>query len=122
ADPADCSLQFDPLGTAKFNSSCDIAKGFIARAGISYETVAAEPGAVAQVRIGERVLPAFAGEGLSADDLKTKKAAWERDALTMLQAARYPSKADPAEVNHPLVVLIIVVLMVYGAMVYGPIA
>jgi hypothetical protein len=26
ADPADCSFQFNPVGTAKFTNSCDIAK------------------------------------------------------------------------------------------------
>ena len=36
ADPADCSFQFNPVGTAKFTNSCDIAKGALARASVDY--------------------------------------------------------------------------------------
>jgi MFS family permease len=39
-----------------------------------------------------------------------------------LKAAGYPTSANPAEINRPMVVLIIVILMVYVTMVYGPIA
>jgi hypothetical protein len=61
ADPAQCSFQFDPVGKAKFTSSCDIAKSLLAKRAIPYENQAAEPGSVAQMRIGERVLPSFDG-------------------------------------------------------------
>ena len=30
ADPATCRLQFNPVGTAKFTSSCDLAKAALA--------------------------------------------------------------------------------------------
>src|SRR5690606_6089649 len=33
ADPADCSLQFDPVGKTVFNKSCDVAKSYLAKAG-----------------------------------------------------------------------------------------
>ena len=55
AAPGDCSFQFDPVGRNRFDSqSCDIAKAFLAKAGVGYQTVAAEPGAVAEVRIARR--------------------------------------------------------------------
>src|SRR6202167_4751344 len=39
ADPAECSLQFDPIGKNKFDaSSCDIAKSYLAKAGVSYQS------------------------------------------------------------------------------------
>jgi MFS family permease len=44
ADPADCSLQFDPVGKASFVSSCDIAKSVLANAGVSYSNEAGPPG------------------------------------------------------------------------------
>jgi MFS family permease len=47
ADPASCSLQFDPVGKAQFASSCDIAKGYLTSAGVSYANQAAPAGAVA---------------------------------------------------------------------------
>ena len=52
ADPADCSLQFDLVGKAAFVSSCDIAKSFLANAGVSYENQAAPAGSIATVKIG----------------------------------------------------------------------
>ncbi len=37
-NPATCSVQFDPVGTAKFTSACDIAKSILVTKGISYST------------------------------------------------------------------------------------
>src|SRR5271154_6570845 len=53
ADPAQCSFQFDPIGKNKFDStSCDIAKSFLAKAGVSYTRIEAPSGSVAQIRSG----------------------------------------------------------------------
>ena len=41
ADPADCHLQFDPVGKTVFNTSCDVAKSYLAKAGVTYTNVAA---------------------------------------------------------------------------------
>ena len=41
ADPAGCSFQFDLIGKAKFVSSCDIAKGALASAGVPYRNATA---------------------------------------------------------------------------------
>jgi Na+/melibiose symporter-like transporter len=43
ADPADCALQFDPVGKTVFDSSCDLAKSYLAKAGVTYVNVAAPP-------------------------------------------------------------------------------
>ncbi|MDP8915982.1 MAG: MHS family MFS transporter [Pseudomonadota bacterium] len=122
ADPADCSLQFDPIGKTVFNSSCDVAKSFLAKAGVSYRNVAAPAGSVAQVRIGPQVVPSFAGDRLPPAEFKTAKAAFDEQLSAQLAAAGYPAKADPAEVNKPLVVAILTLLVLYVTMVYGPIA
>ncbi|RZJ25005.1 MAG: MFS transporter, partial [Brevundimonas sp.] len=114
ADPADCAFQFDPIGKTAFNSSCDIAKSYLAKAGVTYETVAAPTGTVAQVRIGERVISGVADPAGKAD--------WEKGLGAALTAAGYPAKADSALVNKPLVVGILFVLVLYVTMVYGPIA
>src|SRR5687767_3255652 len=54
ADPADCSVQFDPVGRNKFDArSCDIAKSYLAKASVSYDNVAAPAGTVASIRIGD---------------------------------------------------------------------
>ena len=39
-DPATCSVQFDPVGTAKFVSACDIAKSALVTQGISFDYAA----------------------------------------------------------------------------------
>lgn len=114
ADPADCAVQFDPVGKTVFDSSCDMAKSYLAKAGVSYETVAAPAGAVAEVRIGSTVLPGLADPA--------GKAAWEARLGAALTEAGYPAKADSALVNKPLVVAILFVLVLYVTMVYGPIA
>src|SRR5205085_5382872 len=44
ADPADCAFQFDPVGKKSFASSCDIAKGALANAGVGYLNQAAPAG------------------------------------------------------------------------------
>jgi hypothetical protein len=44
ADPAECSFQFNPTGTVKFTSSCDIAKQRLAGASVSYDNIVAPAG------------------------------------------------------------------------------
>jgi MFS family permease len=66
ADPARCSPQFDPLGKAKFVTSCDIAKTTLSNAGISYDNQAAPAGAVARVKIGADFVLSREASGLPA--------------------------------------------------------
>ncbi|WP_421738134.1 MFS transporter [Caulobacter sp.] len=122
ADPADCSFQFDPIGKTVFNTSCDLAKSYLAKAGVTYANAAAPAGSVAEVRIGATVLPSFAGASLDKATFKARKAAWEAQLGAALKTAGYPAKADSALVNKPLVVGILALLVIYVTMVYGPIA
>ncbi|QXI40748.1 MFS transporter [Pseudomonas xantholysinigenes] len=122
ADPAQCAFQFDPVGKARFTSSCDIAKSLLAKRAIPYENQAGEPGSVAQVRIGERVLPSFDGSSLAAADFKTQNDAFTATLGTALKEAGYPEKADPAKIHYPMVLLLLTILVIYVTMVYGPIA
>ena len=122
ADPADCSFQFDPIGRTQFTSSCDLAKTYLARAGVSYETVDLPAGSVAAVHVGDQVVASFAGRALTPEALTTRKAAFEADLASALSAAGYPASADSARVNKPLVVGILFLLVMFVTMVYGPIA
>ncbi len=122
ADPADCSVQFDPVGKTLFDSSCDLAKSWLAKAGVSYANEAAPAGTVAQVRIGEATVTSFDGAALDRADFATAKTAFETELGEALTAAGYPAKADSALVNRPLVVAILFILVFYVTMVYGPIA
>jgi MFS family permease len=57
ADPAECSFQFNPTGTKKFTSSCDVAKQQLASRSVSYENVVAAAGTPAVIKVGEAVVP-----------------------------------------------------------------
>jgi len=122
ADPADCALQFDPVGKTVFDSSCDLAKSYLAKAGVTYANVAAPAGSTAEVRIGDVVVTGFDGAALPRPDFAARKAEWEALLGAALTSAGYPAKADSALVNKPLVVGILFVLVMYVTMVYGPIA
>ncbi|WP_166366375.1 MFS transporter [Pseudomonas akapageensis] len=122
ADPAQCSFQFDPVGKAKFTSSCDLAKTLLAKKAIPYKNEKAEPGTVAQVRIGDKVIPSFEGTGMPAADFKTRNDAFIATLGGALKEAGYPEKADPAKTNYPMVLLFLTILVIYVTMVYGPIA
>ncbi|MBN3819986.1 MHS family MFS transporter [Paraburkholderia sp. Se-20369] len=119
ADPATCSFQFNPVGTSKFTNSCDIAKSALAKAGLNYENVAAPAGATAQVKVGDTVIDAYDGK---AADAKAKGAAFDKTLATTLKSAGYPAKADPAQLNWPMTIVVLTILVIYVTMVYGPIA
>jgi len=122
ADPRECSVQFDPVGKTVFNSSCDVAKSYLAKAGISYANQAAPAGAVATIHIGSTVLPSFEGEKLDKPGFAAHAKAWETEAGAALKAAGYPAKADSAKVDMPLAIGVLTLLVIYVTMVYGPIA
>jgi MFS family permease len=122
ADPADCALQFDPIGKSAFASSCDIAKSALASAGVSYRNEAAPAGTLARVRIGQAEIASVDGRNQSREDLADARAAWTKTLGATLSEAGYPAKADPAQINKPLVVGLLTLLVLYVTMVYGPIA
>jgi hypothetical protein len=123
ADPAECSVQFDPIGKNKFDStSCDIAKSFLAKAGVSYQRVDAPAGQVAEIRSGATTLTAPDPKVVTGAERKAAITAFQGKVKTTLAAAGYPDKADPAGIDRPKVTLILFILVFYVTMVYGPIA
>ncbi|AFQ47230.1 MFS transporter [Burkholderia cepacia] len=119
ADPATCSFQFNPVGTSKFTSSCDIVKSALAKAGLNYENVAAPAGSTAEIKVGDTVIAAYDGK---AADAKAQGAAFDKTLASTLKAAGYPAKADPTQLNWPMTIVILTILVIYVTMVYGPIA
>jgi hypothetical protein len=122
ADPNECSFQFNPTGTVKFTSSCDIAKQVLAGASVSYENVAAPAGTVASIKIGATAIPSYTSKGLAPDEAKKKDAEFKKMIADDLKAAGYPTKADPAKMDKLMVTLILTYLVILVTMVYGPIA
>ncbi|MFZ5525422.1 MAG: MFS transporter [Pseudomonadota bacterium] len=120
ANQSECSFQFNPTGTAKFTSSCDIAKQVLASNSVNYENV--EGTGTAQIKVGEKVIESYSSKGLPADEAKAKDAEFKKAVTTAIKEAGYPAKADPAKLNKPVVVAILTLLVIYVTMVYGPIA
>jgi len=122
ADPADCSLQFDPVGKANFLSSCDIAKSTLANAGVSYRNEPGVAGRPALVRIGTVTIPSTSAEGLAPPVAKAVKTSVETRLKTALAQAGYPAKADPARMNLPGAFGVLLVFVIAATALYGPIA
>jgi hypothetical protein len=106
ADPATCTFQFDPVGKAKFDSPCDKVKTYLAKMGLPYSSEKATPGSSVVINVGDQQLQ-------GNDEAAIHKAVAD---------AGYPTKADPSQVNQPMVVAIIVGLMLIACMTYGPLA
>ncbi|MFN4031520.1 MAG: MFS transporter [Acidovorax temperans] len=122
ADLNECSFQFNPTGTTKFTSSCDIAKQVLAGASVSYENTAGAAGTPATIKIGETVITSYSSKGLPADEAKKKDAEFKKAVADALKAAGYPTKADPARIDKVMVTVILTYLVLLVTMVYGPIA
>ena len=122
ADPKECSFQFNPTGTTKFTSSCDIAKQVLAGASVSYDNAVAAAGTPATIKIGETVITSYASKGLPADEAKKKDGEFKKAVADALKAAGYPTKADPARIDKVMVTVILTYLVLLVTMVYGPIA
>ena len=122
ADPAECSFQFNPTGTAKFTSSCDVAKQVLAARSVSYDNEAAPAGAPAVIKVGETTIASYASRGFPADEARAKDAAFKKAVAETLKAEGYPAHADPAKINMVMLVVVLTYLVILVTMVYGPIA
>jgi MFS family permease len=122
ANPAECSFQFNPTGTVKFTSSCDIAKQALASASVSYDNIDAPAGTAASITVGTTVIQGYTSKGLSKEDAKTQGDAFKKGLADALKAAGYPAKADMAKFDKVTVVAILTYLVILVTMVYGPIA
>jgi hypothetical protein len=119
ADPDTCHFQFDPVGKKKFTSSCDIATAALAKAGVPYTLATGADGTRATTRIGDTFIDGYEG---SAADAPVQATRFAGEMKATLAAAGYPTSADPARINKPMVLAILTLLVIYVTMVYGPIA
>ncbi|MER8483656.1 MFS transporter [Mesorhizobium sp. M1322] len=98
AAPGDCRFQFNPTGTAKFTTSCDIATAFLTKNSVPYDVVSTAPaGTAATIQIGETKIESF--DAIAAgDEAKAKDAALAKAINLALQDAGYPLVREPAKV------------------------
>ena len=87
ADPAECSFQFNPTGTKKFTSSCDIAKQKLASASVSYDNIVAPAGQAAVIKVGDIEVTTV----VTPEDIAAAKAA----AQVKLEALNAADPKDP---------------------------
>ena len=109
ADPAECSFQFKATGVEKYTTGCDNIKAALVGLSVNYNNVTAPAGTKASVKIGDQTIAA------DTPDLAMVIAA-------AVKAHGYPAGADPNDINWPMTILLLVILVVYVTMVYGPIA
>jgi hypothetical protein len=122
ADPDKCQFLFNPTGTKKFTSSCDIARTVLSTSSVAYTSVDAPSGSLASIKIGEKVIQGYDAAGLSKEDVAAKDKAFKKELGDAIKEAGYPTKADPAQINYVMVVVLLTILVIYVTMVYGPIA
>jgi MFS family permease len=109
ADPNECSFQFNPVGTAKFTSSCDIAKSALVARSVNYSNEAAPAGTKASVKVGDATISA------AAPDFAKQLG----DAITK---HGYPPSANTADISYVPAVILLTILVIYVTLVYAPIA
>jgi nitrate/nitrite transporter NarK len=97
-NPATCSIQFDPVGTAKFVSACDIAKSALVTKGINFTTRRSSNGRT-YVIVGTERIAVQGGEGLGGGELKALKSRTSAAIGSELLAAGYPKSAEPAHAD-----------------------
>jgi MFS family permease len=122
ADPAACSFQFDLLGRTKYETSCDIARNVLTKAGVAFSTVEAPAGATARVSIGDLEVQAIEGSGLAPDALAAATNETEARIRQALVETGFPTTADIASVDWGRIALGFLTLIVAATALYGPLA
>jgi MFS family permease len=111
----DCNFHIF-IGPWSRQSACDYAKDFLGKGGLSFKSVPASGTEPVIIKIGSTEI-----KGWDAPSGKS-----DPKFIAQLQAALkstgYPAKADPAQVNWVMAEIILIVLVIYVTMVYGPIA
>jgi MFS family permease len=102
----DCNFHIF-IGPWSRQTECDKVKDFLGKSGLSFASMPSIPGQPAVVtKIGD-----------------TELRGWdEKQFKSVLASSGYPTKADPAQVNWVMAELILILLVIYVTMVYGPIA
>jgi MFS family permease len=134
AAPNDCSFQFNPTGTSKFTSSCDVTKALLARSSVAYSVQEAPAGSIAKVKVGDKEVASYDSSKLTGDEIKAVPAAFTKSVNEALAAAGYPAPGKPApgmvkmenffDFNGQVVTLVLLLtyLVLLVTAVYGPIA
>jgi len=109
ADPATCNFHIFVGPWSKF-SDCDRTKDFLTKSGLSFTSVNGEAGKPVQTTFG-------------AGDKAIKVEGWDQAKLTAaLKETGYAPAPDKARINWVMAEVILLIMVIYVTMVYGPIA
>ncbi|MBA4776658.1 MULTISPECIES: MFS transporter [Agrobacterium] len=97
AAPGDCKFQFNPTGTAKFTTSCDIATSFLTRNSVPYDVVAGAAGEPASVKIGNATIASYDAIAAGAD-ASAKDKAFQKQVNIAMHDSGYPLVRGAAQV------------------------
>lgn len=97
AAPGDCKFQFNPTGTAKFTTSCDIATSFLTRNSVPYDVVAGTAGQPASVKLGNATIASYDAIAAGAD-AAAKDKAFQKQVNIALHDSGYPLVRGAAQV------------------------
>ena len=120
AYPGECSVQFDPVGRAQFRTSCDILKGALTNAGVSYRNAAGPFDHVASAQVGGLTVDSLDGRPLTPAGLKAAQAGLRAQLQAALKAAGYPAGPYATRTDAPLILLVLLVLATGATALYGP--
>lgn len=121
-DQAECSLQLNLTGSARFTSSCDIAKQALSAASVSYSNVAGRVGVPAIIHVGPVAVASYSMQDVSRSESRRQAEAFKAALDHALADAGYPTAADRSQINTLRVMSLLTYLVILVAMVYGPMA
>ena len=102
---SNCQIHILPLPSTVY-SPCDKVQSQLTSRSLHYTNIEGVPDAPPITRINDQ-------EIVGVDEAKLK---------TILAGLQYPVTAKPSDINYPMVLLLLFILVVYVTMVYGPIA
>lgn len=118
ADPAECSFQFNPVGTSQFTTSCDIAKSALAKSGLSYRNEALPAGSVARITVGKDQIKSYSAKDVGAD--AEAKRFSEALGSALKNSGHELGTTNPDDINKPMMILILMALLTFGTMTFAP--
>jgi MFS family permease len=109
ADPAQCSFQLKLTGTEQYTKPCDVAKSTLVSRSVNYTNESAAAGAPVVVKVG-------------SDSYTAGTPDFVKNLNESITKHGYPAGADPKQINFPMTVLLLTILVIYVTLVYAPIA
>ena len=109
ADPKSCSFQLKLTGTESYTTPCDVAKSTLVTRSVNYNNQEAPAGSPVVVKVG-------------SDSFTAGTPDFVKNLNEAITKHGYPASANVDQINYPMTVLLLFILVVYVTMVYGPIA